>query len=66
MLTGVLLTAVAAAIVVVGVASAVIELALRNYHHSIVGSLAALAASPLVLIGTNLIALATDLVAASP
>jgi hypothetical protein len=60
------ITALASTAVLVGLSAAVVELALRNYRQSILASLAVLAAAPLVVIGQNLIALATDLVAASP
>ena len=66
MLIAVTLTVLATAAVIVGLASAIVELALRNYRHSILASLAVLSAAPLVVIGQNLITLATDLVAASP
>lgn len=51
----------AVAVMIIGFTSAVVELLLRNYHLSAIGSLAAIAATPLLLIGQNLLALATPL-----
>lgn len=51
----------AVAVVVIGFTSAVIELLLGNYHLSVIGSLASIAATPLILIGQNLLELATPL-----
>lgn len=53
--------------VVLGIGVAVMELAVRNYGGSIVGSLVSIAAVPFVLIGHNLVNLSTPLaVHASP
>lgn len=53
---------VASGMVIAGLAAALLELVLRNYNLSAVASLAAIAATPLVLIGFNLTHLTTGLV----
>lgn len=51
------------AAVIAGLGYAVLELVLRNYRLSVLGSLTVIAATPFVLIGHNLTVIATDLVA---
>lgn len=60
---GLALLGLSVAAVIVGLGYAVLELVLRNYRLSVIGSLVVISAVPFVLIGHNLTVIATDLVA---
>jgi hypothetical protein len=63
LIAAIALLVVSCGLAIAGVGVALVELVLRNYHLAAISSLTALAVSPLILIGQNMLALATPLAA---
>lgn len=63
LIVAIVLLVASCGVAIAGVGVALVELVLRNYRLAAVASLATIAASPVILIGQNLLALATPLAA---